>query len=269
MTINEHTKISELIKENPDSINAIASINKHFEKLKNPILRRVLASRVTIADAARIGNCRVTDFFEKLQPLGFKMAGPGEQPEKNSSIKTPKPIFMRDLDPSRLHTLDVRPLIECNKDPFNEIMQALKELPDAYILLLVNSFEPVPLIRILHEKGYSTHIKQIGANLVHTWIKKGYGKTASFGEEPSQQVDLDQLLASFNDKVLSIDVRDLEMPAPMITILKNLEKIPAGHALYVRHKKVPQFLFPELRAKGYTWAVKIISENRVDLFIYQ
>ncbi|MDX5436888.1 MAG: DUF1858 domain-containing protein, partial [Pontibacter sp.] len=56
MEIAANTKISAILKANPDAIEAIAAINRHFEKLRNPLLRKILASRVTIADAARIGG---------------------------------------------------------------------------------------------------------------------------------------------------------------------------------------------------------------------
>ena len=42
MQIAANTKISVLIKENPAAIDAIATINKHFEKLRNPVLRKIL-----------------------------------------------------------------------------------------------------------------------------------------------------------------------------------------------------------------------------------
>ena len=73
MKINQQTKISALIKENEKAIDAISSINPHFNKLRNPILRKVLASRVTIADAARIGKCNIEVFFKKLAEIGFEV----------------------------------------------------------------------------------------------------------------------------------------------------------------------------------------------------
>ena len=56
MYINENTKISVLINYNPKSVDAIVSISNNFDKLKIPILRKVLASRVNIKQAAKIGG---------------------------------------------------------------------------------------------------------------------------------------------------------------------------------------------------------------------
>lgn len=40
MIITENTRISEIIKHDSRTIDVIASINKHFKKLKNPVLRK-------------------------------------------------------------------------------------------------------------------------------------------------------------------------------------------------------------------------------------
>ena len=73
MLITAKTKISQLIKYNKKSIDIIASINPHFRKLKNPVLRKLLAPRVNITDAARIGGITVDEFLQKLQQNGFEV----------------------------------------------------------------------------------------------------------------------------------------------------------------------------------------------------
>ena len=79
MYINENTKISVLINYNPKSVDAIVSISNNFDKLKIPILRKVLASRVSIKQAAKIGGSSVDEFYNKLIPLGFKIKEKGKK----------------------------------------------------------------------------------------------------------------------------------------------------------------------------------------------
>ena len=43
MIIDRNTKISQILKEKPEAIEAIAAINRHFKKLENPFLRKMLA----------------------------------------------------------------------------------------------------------------------------------------------------------------------------------------------------------------------------------
>src|SRR5688500_6775001 len=135
MTITSQTKISALIKANPAVIDAIASINAHFKKLHNPFLRKVLASRVTIAEAAKIGKVDIRLFFERLKPLGFdadESAGPGEA----------QPGSMNAAAPEFDCRLDVRPDIDRGEDPFIKILDMLAKIEVGDTMLLVNSFEP-------------------------------------------------------------------------------------------------------------------------------
>src|SRR5688500_8843109 len=136
MQITPQTKISVILKANPEAINAIASINPHFEKLRNPILRKILASRVSIADAARIGGATVAAFFEKLEALGFEPEKTSAQ-EKNYLPLSPEPakLKLNGLDiPENVVKLDVREALNNGQDPFTEIMAAVKNLQPEQVL---------------------------------------------------------------------------------------------------------------------------------------
>lgn len=269
MHVTQNTKISDLIKENKNVIEALASINKHFEKLRNPILRKILASRVTIADAAKIGGSDVETFFKKLAPLGFICT---TEAVKNENPIMEQPEFYKTMDPAKVSELDVRPILAGGKDPFNTIMDVLGKLPTDTVLKLVNSFEAVPLIKILSKKGYDYFTVNSEDKLVITYFKKT--------REPAPEVpvaqlsaeansDFDKLLSSYSTSVIKIDVRELEMPQPMVKILNALEKLPNGHALFVQHKKIPQYLLPELAEQNFSWRIKEISEGNVQLLIFK
>ena len=73
MIINPNTKIAALIKQNPEALEAIVSLSPKFEKLRNPLLRKVIGGRTTISMASKLGGCSVDNFFDKLQPLGFEI----------------------------------------------------------------------------------------------------------------------------------------------------------------------------------------------------
>jgi hypothetical protein len=55
--ISASTRIIELLNYNKtEVITALVKLNKNFSKLKNPILRNLLARRITIADACMIAG---------------------------------------------------------------------------------------------------------------------------------------------------------------------------------------------------------------------
>ena len=267
MKINSQTKISSLIKYNPEAIDAIASVNSHFNKLKNPILRRVLASRVTIKDAAAIGKCSVSDIMNVLVPIGFEPeAESGDLP--GTETRGGETSTSWEVQPDRVKILDVRPVLETGADPFNLIMQELKDLPEGYALEIINSFEPTPLIRILGMRGYKSYSRQ-EQGAVHTRFMNVSANPAMISDElpvvPGDELEIRK--REFEGRVREIDVRSLEMPLPMMTILEALEMLPEAHALYVYHIQVPRFLLPELEERNFRVLISELSEGDVRLLI--
>src|SRR5690606_27126474 len=103
-----------------DSIEAIASISKPLEKLKNPILRKLMASRVSIAEAAKMGGCTITDFESVLTPLGFKFVN-NDLAELQEEDKTPN--WLQSLSEDQIIVFDVRAILSGGKDPLKQILK--------------------------------------------------------------------------------------------------------------------------------------------------
>lgn len=272
MELSATTRISTILRENPAAIEAIVSINKHFEKLRNPVLRKVLASRVTIADAARIGKCRVEDFYEKLEPLGFSIASKPSHNKRAIPMEADvleKPAFMANLSQENTIVLDVRETIAKGDDPFLQIMDAVNKLSPEQVLCIVNTFEPIPLIAIVRPKGFAYYTETLGPSLVKTYFKRESAGGRVEVAEAATEENFDELLARYSGKLQQIDVRQMEMPQPMVSILGALETLPKDEALYVHHRKVPQFLLPQLTERGFKVSIKEVGPNEVYLLIYK
>lgn len=69
-----------------------------------------------------------------------------------------------DADVTRL---DVR---EIDGEPFGPITDALAELDEDETLLLVNSFEPVPLYQVLEQRGMTHETTEVAADEWHVEI---------------------------------------------------------------------------------------------------
>ena len=264
MIVTKDIKISIIIKENKNAIDTIASINKHFLKLKNPVLRRVLAPRVTVKDAAKIGKTTVNEFLNRLEKIGFEIKL--ETENITTTQKTSKNAVKLNLV-----RLDVRPTIESGADPFKEIMQKIKTLKAEETLQIINVFEPIPLINILKEKGFKTWTDIINDNEYHTFFTKETSNTHKNIVEsmPISQGSFDEKLSSYGGNIREIEVRHLEMPEPMVTILEEIETLPNTHILLVNHKKVPQFLLPELKTRNYGWMSKEIEKGHTLLLVFK
>ena len=252
--------------KNEEAIDTIASINDHFKKLKNPVLRKVLAPRVTIKEAANIGNISPNEILRKLETIGFE-AIYDDEVISDSGSDTTKP----EIDSSKLVLLDVRPTIEAGGDPFGTIMGAIKKMDETETLQIINVFEPTPLIGILKGKGFKTWTDKISEEEYHTYFTKISASTHQeiVAEMPIVEGSFDEKLASFGENLKEIDVRLLEMPEPMVTILSELETLPDNHVLFVNHKKVPQFLLPELKTRNYEIMTKDVEAGLVQLIIFK
>ncbi len=268
ITINANTKIAELIKGNPNALEAIVSISPKFTKLRNPILRKFIAGRTSIAMASKLGGCKVDDFFNILQPLGFGVDNSVEAVYNKEERKT-IPNFMKNLAPEKMIELDVRPVIESGKDPLNIIVQKVKILETGFVLKIINSFEPTPLIHLLGKQGYESFTEIISDNLVNTYFLKKEDTLSLKTEVPVNSSDWDEVIKRYDGKLKTIDVRTMEMPLPMHTILESLNKLPEDQALFVYHKRIPVFLLPELEDQHFSYRIKEISDGEVHLLIYK
>ena len=273
-TISINTKISELIKENSGSVDAIASIAKPLEKLKNPILRKIMASRVTIAEASKMTGTKIDDFKRVLSPLGFIFEG--DESAKDESSAKAKPSWLQNAPKEIIDFYDVRPIIDDGADPLKEILHRFKEVKPGEILCVINGFVPTPLIHLLkQEKAEDTFVETISDKEFHTYFlkKKKEVEVAESFESKLQMNGVEAfngILAKFSeDQIRRIDVRGLEMPGPMHTILGELEKLPEGNALFIDHKRVPVYLLEELADKDFAVHIHNVAEGDVKMLIFR
>ena len=74
--------------------------------------------------------------------------------QNNSELEVMPPVFSG----KEIVELDVRPIINQGKDPFGYINKTAKKIKPGQVLLIINDFEPIPLVEYL-----------IGKNFVH-WM---------------------------------------------------------------------------------------------------
>ena len=173
---------------------------------------------------------------------------------------------------SKTVTLDVRKTIQSGVDPFSEIMAEVQKLGNDETLQIINIFEPIPLINKLKNEGFDSWTERPEEGIVHTFFKKQSESSESTDLPSVTKSDTEsfqQKLASFGDKKQLIDVRHLEMPEPMVNILMELEKLPDDHVLLVEHKKIPQFLLPELKNRNYEILSNEIDSDHIQFLIYK
>jgi len=267
MLINANTKIAAILKQDARTLDVLVCISPAFRKLRNPVLRKLMAGRTSITTAARLGGCTVEDFFKRLEPLGFKVDG---QAQLEGAKQQAVPAFVTTLTKEKLVEIDVRPVLEAGSDPLAMILGKLKTLQPGWVLKLTNSFEPTPLLSLLQKKGFRTYVNHVNENLVETYVCKLETSGNVLADVESPVVgDWENIQKAFDGKLEAIDVRHLEMPQPMLTILAALDQLRNGMALVVKHKRVPVFLLPELAQRGFAYRIKEVSPEEISLLIYK
>ena len=269
LTINAQTKISQLLEVDRDLvINTLVGLNKKFSKLKNPLLRNLLVKRVSIADACKISKTDIADFMLSMKQIGFHIAD--ETPVENIPV-----LIEPFLEPLNYLELDVRPILAQDKDPLKEILACIKKLEEGQGLKLINTFEPLPLIHLLADKGFSYRVECPEPNLVITYFSKSEKTVDKIDVIPlitpvADNDQFDRLLKRFDEhRMIFLDVRQLEMPKPMLAILEQTPNLVTGNALFVYHKKIPVYLLPELEKQGLTYVFKTIGPADINMLIYK
>jgi len=263
VTITRRTRISEVIKSNPASIEAIASVARPLEKLRNPLLRKIMASRVTLSEAAAIGGCDLRDLLAALAPLGFRYEH--DMTENSKTESEGKPGWLLAIAPDKIQAIDVRPAIQSGADPLKTILEMFGAMRDGEVLCVINSFTPYPLINLLAKQSLA-YVADSPQGEVYTWFLKRIRDDVPAPGPTNGGVHMDRnevfeaAVARFEEKhIRRIDVRALPAPGPMRAILDELGSLPAGHALYVYHKKVPVYLLEEIRDRNLT--VRILNQG--------
>ena len=161
------------------------------------------------------------------------------------------------------------PIINANEDPLSLILKKIKGIRHGEALKIINTFEPAPLISLLKKQRFESYVDVINDQLVETYFYKIDDTTVVINETENVTEGWDDFMQKFTDRIQTIDVRELEMPKPMLTILDSLDHLPPETALYVYHKRIPVFLLPELKERNFDYRIKEVSDNEVHLLIFK
>jgi len=272
MRINQHTKISELISYNVLSIEAIAAIAKPLRKIRIPVLRRILAPRVSIGEAAKIGGCSVADFRAALVPLGFVWMSDEAKKTINLFDAVERPSWMDEAAVTVI--LDVRPLLEVGQDPLKDIFQLYRSLAAGGILCISNSFVPTPLIRRMEDRQVPSYTHEWAEGEFRSYF---YKNDTALSVQPAEDDYIsfvpkelfEQKLTSLSPlHLVTLDVSELPMPQPMELILEALTQLKADDVAYIKHRKIPLHLLEELDHLSYRIFIYDRHPGKVHLLIY-
>lgn len=246
--ISGDTTVSQLLDEHPELLEALVEYHPHFKQFRNRLLRKLMAPRVTVSEAARIAG------VPEAELVGVLRRALGEDAETGASTAAepaaprvgpaPKPALLDHLPESKRVDLDVRDDIRRGEEPFARIMAAVKGLGRDQVLVLRAPFEPIPLYDVLGKRGFGHWTECRSGADWSVWF---------YREPPPAGVAPKRAEAPAHEPAhgtISIDVRGLEPPQPMVRVLELVESLEPGQRLEVLHDRRPLFLYPQLDAQG-------------------
>jgi hypothetical protein len=143
--ITAETNLGQLLDEHPGLVEVLAGCHAHFTQLRNRKLRRMMAPRVTVGQAAAVAGMPVGDLVATLRRAigeSEEPATPPAPPGPGAHPAGPRPA---ELDRLRLVEVDVRDDIRRGEEPLARIVAAARALQAAEALVIRAPFEPVPL----------------------------------------------------------------------------------------------------------------------------
>ncbi|HET7874371.1 MAG TPA: DUF2249 domain-containing protein [Methylomirabilota bacterium] len=273
--------VARLLEEHPELLEVLVRYHPHFAQLSNPALRRDMAPRVTVAQAARIAGVDPDELLgalsralgeapapHSISPEGRGITGSPEgrgtvssaSPSEGEGADARPPALAAVPDSRQIH-VDVREDIRRGQEPFGRIMATVKALGGDQVLVLRAPFEPVPLYDVLGRRGFRHWTECRAADDWSVWFYRDPG-TAGAAPRAAGRGE-----AAAAGRMTTIDVRGLEPPEPMVRILEALERLTPDDTLEVLHERRPMFLYPQLDERGFTHETDEVEPGMVRIRI--
>lgn len=158
--------------------------------------------------------------------------------------------------------IDVREDLRQGRQPLGRIMQTVKALAGGQDLILLTTFEPVPLYKVLSLRGLDHSARQLpGGDWAVRFTRRKRGASRTPARPPASPPKTDRTQpapANGGEAPLEsearwarLDNRGLEPPEPMIRTFGALNELPDGQVLEIHNDRRPMFLYPHLEERGF------------------
>lgn len=174
-TIGPGTRLKEALALDPRVAEYVISLNPHdFERLRNPLMRRLMAPRITLSRVAAMAGVAQEELLERIAALGGVriIAGHPEQPVPRSPKEAPP--WVAGVASEGTSTVDLLPLDEAlDGDPLPPVMRAVKALAPGEVLLVKHRWEPQPFYDVWSRMGgLEWFAERVGDEEWRIWVHR-------------------------------------------------------------------------------------------------
>lgn len=168
------TRLSDALAADPSVLDYIVSLNPHdFERLRTPLLRKVMPPRITlrrVAAIAGISECELVSKISELSGVPFRAPAENEPLKAVPVSASEQPAWMKDLDLEKILWVDVTPIDSEFGDPMPPINIAVNGSKPGDVVGIKHKWEPQPLFDIWQMRGFQFWTHQEGPDLWHIFV---------------------------------------------------------------------------------------------------
>jgi hypothetical protein len=169
MEIIPRSKLSDVLKAYPELEEVIIGVAPPFKNLKNPVLRRTVGQLATLSQVAQIGGM---DAIELVNALRRRVGQPELVQSASAPLEWESSIAPGDPDwisGEPQFVVDGTALLARGEAPLERVNALLGELEPGRTILLLTSFEPLPIFDAMAKQGrrfyHKTHIQDPAQHL--------------------------------------------------------------------------------------------------------
>ncbi|PWH84688.1 DUF1858 domain-containing protein [Brumimicrobium oceani] len=175
MKINGNTKISQVIKENKEAIDVIASLNPNFSRLKNPIFYWFFSSHITIDKFAEKLKCETHLLLWKLREIGFETEDL-VQPIPNAKelyFLNAKADFIKE---KRVKSIDLNSILAGSEEDLIALLEReVTKLEINEVLSTRLDSNPIFLTKLFERMGFAT-LTFSGDGVYDVYFKRNHSR---------------------------------------------------------------------------------------------
>lgn len=158
--------------------------------------------------------------------------------------------------------VDVREDLRSGRQPLSRILQAVKSVVAGQDLVLLTTFEPIPLYRVLSLRGFTHEAHPLpGGDWEVRFLRRRRGQIGDAARRaappslaPGQPAPTTAAAPTEDGAPwVRLDNRGLEPPQPMMRTFEALSSLLQGQVLEIHNDRRPMFLYPHLEERGYRY----------------
>jgi len=172
MTITPETRLNVALDLAPSVVDYIVSLNPHdFERLRKPLMRRLMAPRITLGRVAKMVRVPIDEMLRKIGEL----TGARTAVAQGWSLLPESPSKRPDWIPGApIREVDLLPIDETlDADPLIPVMAAVKALKTGEVLRFRHKWEPQPFYDLwIRMGGLEWFSEQADHDAWWIWVRR-------------------------------------------------------------------------------------------------